>query len=190
MQEVSLYNETLDKKDYTHTPLPKGEYENCTFSNCDFSGSSLAGSKFIECIFNSCNLSLARLNKTIVRDVQFKDCKMLGLRFDTCGGLSLLFSFDNCQLNHSSFYNTKVAQTVFKNCRLNEVDFTSANLSDAVFDNCNLLSATFDSTILERADFRTAYNYIINPQANNIRKASFSLSGVPGLLHEFDIEIE
>ncbi len=70
-----------------------------------------------------------------------------------------------------------------------EVDFTECDLTAASFDNCDMLEATFDRTILEKADFRTAYHYSINPEVNRIKKAKFSLPEVTGLLNKYDIEI-
>jgi len=80
--------------------------------------------------------------------------------------------------------------TVFKNSKLEEVDFTECDLNNAIFENSDLVGATFDKTILEKSDFRTSFNFSIDPSANKIRKAKFSMSGIPGLLHGFDIEID
>jgi fluoroquinolone resistance protein len=185
MQENYIADQTFARND-----LPaKGEYENCIFNSCDFAGSDLSGFKFTDCTFNSCNFSLAKLSKTSFRDVNFNGCKMLGLRFDACNEFGLSFSFDGCQLNHSSFYKTKIKKTVFKNSQLQGIDFAEADLASAVFDNCNLEQAVFDHTILEKADFRTSFNYSIDPEANRIKKARFSILGIPGLLGKYDIDI-
>jgi len=96
----------------------------------------------------------------------------------------------NCQLNDSSFYKTKIRKTAFKNSQLQAADFAECDLTSAVFDNCNLMLAVFDRTIIEKADFRTSYNYSIDPAINKIKKAKFSISGLPGLLYKYDIEIE
>lgn len=115
---------------------------------------------------------------------------MLGLHFDTCSEFGLSFSFDSCQLNHSSFYKTKIKKTVFKNSQLQETDFVETDLTSAVFDNCNLQQAMFEQTTLEKADLRTSYNYSIDPETNRIKKAKFSFAGISGLLDKYDIEIE
>jgi uncharacterized protein YjbI with pentapeptide repeats len=73
---------------------------------------------------------------------------------------------------------------------LQDVDFAEADLTAAVFDNCNLIQAIFDRTILEKADLLTSYNYFIDPETNNIKKAKFSIDGVIGLLAKYDITIE
>lgn len=168
----------------------KANTKNCIFNSCDFADKDISEFKFIDCIFNDRNLSLAKLNKTVFQDVKFKDCKMLGLRFDTCNEFGLSFSFGSCQLNHSSFYKTKIRKTVFKNSQLQETDLAETALTSAVFDNCNLAQATFDYTILEKADFRTSYNYSFDPEINRIKKAKFSVMGVSGLLDKYDIDIE
>src|SRR5690606_26662684 len=98
--------------------------------------------------------------------------------------------FNNCQLNNCSFYQSKIKKTVFSNCQLCETDFTASDLTSARLDNCDLQNAMFDRTMLEKADLSTAYNYIINPENNYIRKAKFSVAGLPGLLQHHDIIIE
>jgi uncharacterized protein YjbI with pentapeptide repeats len=92
----------------------KGEYEGCVFSGCNFANGDLSDFKFTGCTFSGCNLSLVGLNKTTFWRTKFKDCKMLGLRFDTCNQLGLSLSFDSCQLNHASFYRVKIKNDVQK----------------------------------------------------------------------------
>lgn len=183
-------DKTFDKDNITLTPLQKGEYENCIFNQCDLSNSDLSKIRFIDCEFKSCDLSLAKINRTAFRDVKFKECKMLGLRFDGCHDFGLAFTFEGCVLNHSCFAATKLRKTTFKNSQLQEADFTDADLTGAVFDCCDLKGAIFENTILEKADLRTAYNYSFDPEMNRIKKARFSLAGIPGLLQKYDIEVD
>jgi len=49
------------------------------------------------------------------------------------------------------------------------------------------MRATFDNSILAGTDFRSASNYSFDPEKNKIRKAKFSLAGLPGLLDKYDI---
>lgn len=88
------------------------------------------------------------------------------------------------------FSKLKLKNTRFKNCDLQEVDFTDADLAESIFEHCDLLLATFFKTNLEKADFRSALNYSINPETNRISKASFSIPAVIGLLDKYNIEIE
>lgn len=111
------------------------------------------------------------------------------LRFETCNTLIFSVSFADCLLDYSSFYQLKLKKTPFLRCHLKEVDFTEADLSEVNFPNCNLMDALFDRTNLEKANFSTAQNYRIDPNTNNIKKAKFSLDGLPGLLATYNIEI-
>jgi fluoroquinolone resistance protein len=135
-------------------------------------------------------MSMAKLGNTAFKDAAFKGCKLLGLHFEDANPFLLALSFSDCQLNLSSFFNLSLKKTRFVNCGMKEVDFSGADLSLAVFDNCDLLGAVFGNTTLERADFRTAFNYSLDPEANKIKKAKFSISGLPGLLGKYNIDIE
>jgi fluoroquinolone resistance protein len=183
-------NYIIDQTFSQDKTLTKGEYENCTFQNCDFSNFDFSDFKFIECLFEDCNLSLLKLNNTVFRDVKFCACKMLGLHFEQCNPFGLAFQFEHCQLKHTSFYQLKIKSTIFKNSQLEECDFTEADLSQSVFENCNLLNAIFEQTNMEKCDYRTAVNYVVDPENNRIKKAKFSAIGLYGLLHKYDIEIE
>jgi fluoroquinolone resistance protein len=190
MEQVYIENKIFDKNDFVQSPLAPGEYENCTFLNCDFSNSDLSNILFIECEFVDCNLSLVKLIKTVFRDVKFKGNKMLGLRFEDCDKFGLAFSFDNCNLNNCSFYQTKLKGISFKNSQIHEADFTECDLTGSLFENCDLSGATFENTIIEKADLRTSFNYSIDPDLNRIKKAKFSLNGIAGLLGKYEIEID
>ena len=83
----------------------------------------------------------------------------------------------------------KINKTPFLSCSLREADFTGTDLSGSKFENCDLDRAVFMDSILEKADLKTAINYSIDPERNKIRQAAFSLSGVPGLLYKYNINI-
>jgi hypothetical protein len=48
-----------------------------------------------------------------------------------------------------------------------------------------LKRAIFENTNIEKVDFRSSYNYVINPEIHNVKKAKFSLSGLIGLLAQY-----
>ena len=170
--------------------LDKGIYEQCEFIGCDFMNQDLSGFVFTDCSFNDCNLSMVKLNNTGFKDIEFSTCKLLGPRFDDCNAFGFAVSFDACILNHSSFYKSKLANTRFIGCQMHEVEFAEADLSCAIFDECDLSFSTFDQTNLEKADFRTAVNFSINPTLNRIKHAKFSRDRLSGLLDFLTIVIE
>ena len=115
---------------------------------------------------------------------------MLGLHFEDCNDLMISFEFIECQLSVCSFFRLKVKKTRFIKSEITEVDFTETDLSNSIFEECDLRHTTFSKTNLEKADFRTSFNYSIDPEHNRIKKAKFSPAGLAGLLEKYDIEIE
>jgi fluoroquinolone resistance protein len=180
----------FEKIDFTEAPFPVGEYEKCTFIHCNFAGANIGGIIFSNVEFSGCNLSNTGLTQTAFRNVTFTECKCLGMQFLDCNPFLFEVTFRDCQLAHSSFYKMKMKKTVFANCKLLQADFTEADLNQAKFENCDLSGATFDRTILERTDFRTSYNFSIDPELNKIRKAKFSKEGILGLLDKYDLEVD
>lgn len=190
MEKVYIESKSFERVDFTENILAKGDYEHCTFVNCNFSNVDLSSINFSECLFENCNLTMVKVVKTAFRDIKFKGCKLLGVHFQNCNAFLFSASFDDCILNLSSFYKMSLKKMQFKHCSLQEVDFAEADLTGALLFHCDLLNATFDRTNLEKADFRTAVHYLIDPEKNKMKKAKFSLAGVNGLLYKYDIEIE
>jgi len=190
MNKTYIEDKTFNGNNFLANKLPKADYENCNFINCNFSNSDLSSVNFIDCEFESCDLSMAKLIDTSFNNVYFKSCKLLGLHFDDCNKFSLSFSFDNCIINLSSFYKLKIQNTKFLNCELQEVDFTETNLTLSILNGCDLSKAVFENTIIEKTDFRTSYNYSIDPNKNKIKKAKFSINEITGLLDKYDIIIK
>lgn len=176
--------------DYTKTAIIKGEYDNCLFENCNFSDIHASNISFVECEFINCNFSNTIVAHTFFKSVLFRECKIIGVKFNECDPFLMAFSFENCQLNFSSFYQLKIQNTKFSNCIMQEVDFAETNLSKAIFDNCDLKNAIFDQTNIEGANFETSENFEINPAENKLKKAKFSQENIVGLLKSFDISIK
>lgn len=172
------------------TLLQIGDYEGCSFVNCDLSNSDLSGIKFIDTVFIECNFSNSRIGFTSFQDVKFIQCKMLGLRFDECNDFGFAGSFENCQLDHSSFYKMKVVRSSFMGCSLRDVDFQETQLKGLSFLNCDMLNARFENTNLEKANLRDSFNYSIDPEENRVKGAIFSKDAVLGLLDKYQIVID
>jgi fluoroquinolone resistance protein len=180
----------LNNRKIAEDPLQKGDYDNCYFNACDFTGADLSFINFMECEFRECNISLTRLAQTSFREVSFISCKLLGLHFEDINNMMTSLVFKLCNLDVCSFNKLKLKKAIFIDSKLSEADFTDTDLGGSVFSNCDLDRAIFRNTNLEGADLRTAFNFRINPDQNHIKKARFTLNGLPGLLGRYDIEIE
>jgi fluoroquinolone resistance protein len=189
MSNAYFEDQLYEGLDYTAKGLSKGQYEGCSFVNCNLSNVDLSDISLTECTFRGCNLSNVKMLQTSLNDVKFINCKMLGIDYEHCNQFLFTVDFDNCVLNFSSFYKRGLKKTSFRNCSLQEVDFIEADLTGSVFDKCDLAGAKFENTVLDKVDFRTAFNYTIHPDLNRVKKAQFSLTGLPGLLTRYDIVI-
>lgn len=190
MAKEYFEDQTFDGIDFSEVPLTKGDYELCVFRNCQLQKAKLSGIRFSECRFEDCDLSLAELQGTSFQEVAFLNCKMLGLHFEDCNGFNFSVRFENCALDLCVFYQCRLSGTSFINTRLPDTDWTECDLSNAVFEGCDLRNAKFDHTNLENADLREARNFQIDPALNKIRKARFSVDGLPGLLAQYEIRID
>lgn len=190
MEDFIHIDKTFEKVIYFDKKISNREFDGCIFKNCDFSNNNFSECVFIDCEFIDCNLAMVKLPATSLKTVTFKESKLLGIRFDECADFLFNVSFENCMLDYSWFTNKKMAKTQWINCSLKEVNFGSADLTAAHFDNSNLEGAIFNETNLSNADFTTAYNFRIDPERNIIKKAKFSIAGIPGLLEKYDIKIE
>ncbi len=182
-------NKTFENITYAEKLINGREFHDCIFKKCDFSNSEFSNSKFVDCIFDGCNLSMMKLGGTALNNAIFKHCKILGVNFSQCQDFLFAVMFEHCLLDYSSFMDKKMLKTNFIRTTLKEVTFTKANLSGSVFDDTDLNGAVFNQTDLTNVNFTTAYNYIIDPELNTMKKAVFSLIGLPGLLSQYGIKI-
>jgi uncharacterized protein YjbI with pentapeptide repeats len=163
------------------------EFEQCRFVGGDFSGADLTNKRFSDCLFERCNLSLATLAGAALQQVTFRECKLSGVQFSACRDMLFEVEFAHCQLPYASFHGKRMRGTRFTHCVLTEVDFSYTDLTEAVFQECSLTGAIFEQTQLTAADFTTATSFLIDPDINVVKKARFSLEGLPGLLSKYDI---
>lgn len=165
------------------------EFEGCTFDNCDFSQCTFLAVTFIDCTFNGCNLSGAKINYVALRTVSFNDCKITDVNFAMCDKLIFGIAFNRCRLDFSKFYTLKIKGTVFTQCSMIAVDFMNSDLTQVVFDRCDLYRSEFHKAIANKANFKTSFNYTIDPEKTKIKKAVFSSDGLKGLLARHEIEV-
>jgi uncharacterized protein YjbI with pentapeptide repeats len=174
---------------FTKEELNHKEFESCTFINCNFSSCHFIAVTFIECHFKNCDLSQCAVNHVGLRTVYFTDCKIEGVNFAMCDQFIFEINFENCLLDFSKFYGLSLKGTQFIGCSLVANDFMGSTLTNVAFQNCDLYKTVFDKAIANKVDFRTSYNYTINPSKTKLNKSHFSLDEVKGLLIKHDIII-
>ena len=175
---------------YSENGISYKEYENCIFIDCDFTQCIFLAASFIDCKFVNCNFNGAKINHTSLRTVYFNKCIISNVNFAMIDKFIFEIHFKDCILDFSKFYALKLKGTTFVNTSLVAVDFMAADLSEVEFENCDLYRSEFDKTNASKTNFKTSYNYTINPENTKIKKAIFSLEGVKGLLYKYDIIVK
>ncbi len=189
MENLININETYEKVNLINAKLNNREFEECVFMNCNFSNADFSYNTFIDCEFINCNLTMLQMNNVSLKSVVFKNCKLLGILFNNCDDFLFQVEFQDCILDYASFANKKMVKTNFHSCSMKEVTFIGTNLTSSIFENCNLENGIFNDTILAGVDFTTAYQYKIDPEINQLKRAKFSTTGILGLLDKYDIVV-
>lgn len=190
MEDFLYIDHVFEKLVLFDAKVSNREFDGCTFNNCEFSNTVFTECTFIDCTFTDCNLSMAKLPATGLKTVMFKECKLLGIRFDECEDFLFKVDFVDSILDYSWFIGKKMPKTSFANSSLKGVNFSGCDLTESDFASANLDGAIFDNTLLKAADFSAAYNYKIDPEFNPMPKAKFSVHGITGLLDKYDIRVE
>ncbi len=184
------FEEEFSGKDFTQDSPSGIEYERCLFRDSTFYRANLSNAVLTECEFENCDLSMAITADTVIQDCNFRSCKMLGVSLEQCNELGLSFTMEDCDLSHATFHGIRLAPGRFTRIKFHETDFTESDFREAVFDDCDFSGAVFGRTDLEKADFRTSFNFSIDPENNRIKRARFSVPELRGLLDKYDIVIE
>ncbi len=133
---------------------------------------------------------MTKFNQIGFDQVEFVNCKMVGVDFSQTKDFLFGINFTNCILDYAAFIKKKNRKSKFINCSLKGTDFSESDFTEAKFENCDLSAAVFMQTVLNGANFKTSYNYTIDPERNLLRKAKFSADGLIGLLSNHGIIVE
>lgn len=123
------------------------------------------------------------------QNVQFVECKIVGGEFFKCDKTFFSASFKKCLLHYCNFSDLNMKNGAFCGSRLKENYFTNTNLIGVDFTDVDLSGSIFHNCDLTKADFSSATCYDIDPQANKVKRAKFSLPEAVGLLRGFDITL-
>ena len=189
MNNPFITDQIYKDEDFSKLRLPIGDYDTCSFVSCNFSEGFMDNCQFLECTLEDCHLSNANITHSTFKEVQFIDCKMVGLLFEKCNQMLLSFSFKGCTLDFSSYKGMSIPGTLFDDCKLRNIDFSEADLSRSCFTNSILDNAIFDASNLQEADFSLSHNIKLDPERNQLKNARFSRENVLGLLAKYKIQV-
>lgn len=169
------------------------KFYGCVFRGCDLTGTAFRSCRFRDCRFESCNLSLAKLDGSSFSSVSFRDSKLTGVDWAAASWpkirLPAMLNFENCVLSDACFLGVPLRGSRIAGCLAKGADFQEADLSGADLSGTDLSGALFRGTELSGADLSAARNYAINPAANKVKGAKFSLPEALALLYCLDIKM-
>lgn len=184
---------SFDKQKLPSLEILESEFEECEFNDCDFSLAIFTRCKFLNCSFNRCNLSLMKIPYSRFFEVDFIDCKLVGVdwtaaywpSFHLCSELK----FNRCILSDSSFFGLSLNELKLEECKLHEVDFREGDFTHSSMIYCDFTHSLFMRTNLQNVDFTESNNFTINVLENKISKAKFSRYYALGLLESLGVEL-
>ncbi len=169
------------------------EFEECEFNDCDFSSTTFNRCKFLNCSFSRCNLSLAKVPNSRFFEVDFVECKLVGIDWTSAIWPSFHLNpeirFSKCILNYSSFMALTLNELRLNSCKLHEVDLREGDFSGSSMTDCDFSNSLFMHTNLRDVDFTESYNFNIDVFENKISKAKFSRYEALSLLDSLEIEL-
>lgn len=180
------YERTFKSEDFSGQEIVAKHFSECVFKSCRFQEATLNRCRFTNCRFDKCDLSLVKVPKTSFANTTFENCKVIGVDWTQsiwfAGNLFCPVNFQGSVISHSTFIGLDLHGILIKDCVAKNVDFREADLTKAVLVDSDLEGCLFMQTDLTQADFTHARNYSINPAANKLEKAKFSLPDAMGLL--------
>jgi fluoroquinolone resistance protein len=187
------FEASFDKKTLLSLDISSSEFEECEFNDCDFSSATFARCKFLNCSFNRCNLSLIKIPHSRFFEVDFVECKLIGVDWTRASwpsfNMDSELKFSECILNDASFFGLTLNELKLDNCKLHEVDFREGDFSNSSMTDCDFTNSLFMRTNLHNVDFTDSCNFNIDVLENKISKAKFSRYEALNLLDSLGIEL-
>jgi uncharacterized protein YjbI with pentapeptide repeats len=183
-------NEAIQGLNLSNGDLSGREFYRCAFAACNLTEADLSRSVFEDCVFRESNLSNPLIAGSRLLNVEFLDCKIVGLNFYHCDQLLFECGFSKTHLQNCNFSDLKMKRASFIGCRIDECDFENAFLVEARFDDSVFRQTLFHGCDLTGASFLEAKGYGIDPRNNIVKKATFSVPDVLALVECFGVEIK
>ncbi len=173
--------------------VPGSVFAGCTFEDARLREVHFLGCRFLACTFIDCDLSLARVERSVFRDVSFDASNLTGVNFALASSTlhdPLEVDFRDCVMDFAVFRGCQLDRRRLDHCRCHEVDLRDATLRDGVCRGSDFAGADFTGADLSRADFRKARNYAIDVRSTTVKGARFTLPDAAALLQGLEVQVE
>ncbi len=134
------------------TRLREAVFEGCTFRKATLAEVQFVDCRFIDCLFVACDLRMMKVAESVLSDVRFEGCSLMGIDWTAARGMSFSVSFEGSRLDYGVFTGMRLHGLQVLDCSLREVDFTEADLQGACFRGSELDRTLFRHSRLKGAD--------------------------------------
>lgn len=174
--------------------LQDAEFNDCTFTGCRWDNVRVRNCTFLSCTFQHCSWSSVVFSFCQMRDAWFSGCAFRSIAWGGLQGRSALVQpfgkAERCEFRYNEFSGMTFVGFDFSSCRFGDCIFDDCRLAGANFRCVPLGRTQFSRCDLQKADFREATDYAIDPSANKMQGARFSFPDVVALLSGFGLKIE
>jgi fluoroquinolone resistance protein len=165
------------------------ELQRCTFRRCKLPASRWARSKLEDCLFEHCDLTRMVPLGLALRDVTFKDSKLMGVDWTDLGPLPRV-AFEACDLRYASFVKLKLRATGFLRCTARESNFIDVDLTEADFTGSDLTDSTIRGCTLARTNLARATGVLFDVQGNRVKGARIGLEAALAMARAAGMVVE
>jgi uncharacterized protein YjbI with pentapeptide repeats len=187
------YRDTLFTAFEQPSPVRHTSFYGCTFDDGRLKGVAFEACRFLDCAFVACDVSLATLGGSELRDVSFDACNLTGIAWTRAaqpptGALEV--DFRDCILDFGDFSGCNLEARRLDHCLVRECDLRGTRLLGAVCRGSDFAGSAFEGADLTEADLRLARNYVIDVRSTTVRGARVSLPDAAALLRGLEVEVD
>lgn len=175
--------------DFSGQALMGHNFEDCRFRDCLFSQVSFVNGRLNGCLLEGCALQLAEIGNLALVGTGFVSCKLQGLDFSDCRRLGFSPTFRRSLLDNCAFGKNALKKRALADCDLRACDFMECDLRECDFSGSRFDGVNFNRCNLEKADFRGATGYRIDPVGNRVAGGRYDLPEAQSFLTFFGLKL-
>lgn len=163
----------------------------CVFEDVAADEFSIATSRCTETRFAQVGVSLFRMARSVLRDVEFDGGRLGAVEAYDLRGRAVLFN--GCRLNYLNLRGSTLTDIAFTSCQIDELDLGQATVERMGFQDSRIGTLSVHNATLKHVDFRMAELGAVNGAAS-LSGATISsrqlLDLAPQLAHEAGILVD
>lgn len=157
--EAKIENAILSNLDYTELKAKNASFEESVIERSHFVAAKLEKLSFMDVEAKASDFSAALCSDSSLVRVHFIGCRMIGVDFNRSVIKDVIFK--DCKLDMANFRFAKLTRVRFMKCTFIDADFQAAEIREVAFDNCHLEKVEFGQCKIKQVDVRGSQLYDI-----------------------------